>query len=240
MDPLALRYLRAMGIQAWADRNGPGPARAAFVNEHAEPALPGVDDPSTTTASEAGDEAEWAALEEEVRTCTRCALHQSRSRAVFGTGSRHAGLMVIGEAPGADEDRQGLPFVGRAGQLLNEMLAAIGLPREAVYIANILKSRPPGNRDPLPEEVAACEGFLRRQVALVRPRVILAVGRIAAQHLLGTDQRVGSLRGRVHQHAATPLVVTYHPSYLLRKPGDKRKAWEDLLLAASLLRQSGR
>ncbi|MDX9740538.1 MAG: uracil-DNA glycosylase [Gammaproteobacteria bacterium] len=238
MDPLALRYLNAMGIQAWADRNRPPtPARPAFIDADV---LPGMDGLSTAVPT-SDDESEWAALEAEVRACTRCDLHRSRKQAVFGAGNRRAGLMVIGEAPGAEEDAQGLPFVGRAGQLLNEMLAAIGLPREAVYIANILKSRPPGNRDPLPEEAAACADFLRRQLALVRPRVILAVGRIAAQQLLASEQRVGALRGRVHEYAGIPLVVTYHPSYLLRTPGDKRKAWEDLLLAARLLRQdSGR
>lgn len=231
MDPLALRYLHAMGIQAWADRSGPAEP-AGIVRE---PGARYVEAPVAPSTKDA--EAEWAALEAEVQACTRCALHNSRNKAVFGTGNRRARLMVIGEAPGADEDRQGLPFVGRAGQLLNEMLAAIGLEREAVYIANILKSRPPGNRDPLPEEAAACSGYLRRQIELVRPSVILAVGRIAAQHLLRTDQRVGSLRGRVHQYEGTPLVVTYHPSYLLRTPEDKRKAWDDLLLAARTLRR---
>jgi uracil-DNA glycosylase family 4 len=233
MDPLALRYLRVMGIQAWADRLEPVEA-AGVLRE--QPGDQYVAAPVAATVTDA--EAEWAALEAEVRACTRCPLHKSRTQAVFGTGNRSARLMVIGEAPGADEDRQGLPFVGRAGQLLNEMLAAIGLPREAVYIANVLKSRPPGNRDPLPEEAAACSGYLRRQIDLVRPGVILAVGRIAAQHLLRTEQRVGALRGRMHHYEGTPLIVTYHPSYLLRSPGEKRKAWSDLLLAARTLRRA--
>jgi DNA polymerase len=141
--------------------------------------------------------------------------------------------MVIGEAPGADEDRQGEPFVGRAGQLLNSMLRAVGLQREQVFIANILKCRPPNNRDPEAGEVAQCLPYLQRQIEFVRPQLLLAVGRIAAQNLLATDTPIGKLRGRVHRFGAahTPLVVTYHPAYLLRSPGEKRKAWEDLKLA---------
>jgi DNA polymerase len=152
---------------------------------------------------------------------------------VFGVGDRRARWMVIGEAPGADEDRQGEPFVGRAGQLLNEMLLAAGVSREQVYIANILKCRPPENRDPKPEESASCEGYLRRQIALVQPGLLLVVGRIAAQKLLATDTPIGKLRGEVHRYgpAGIPVVVTYHPAYLLRSPGQKRKSWEDLCLA---------
>ncbi len=152
---------------------------------------------------------------------------------VFGVGDRRARLMVIGEAPGADEDRQGEPFVGRAGQLLNEMLWAAGLAREQVYIANILKCRPPENRDPKPEESASCEGYLHSQIALVQPDLLLAVGRIAAQNLLKVDTPIGRLRGQVHRYgpAGIPLVVTYHPAYLMRSPGQKRKSWEDLCLA---------
>jgi DNA polymerase len=148
--------------------------------------------------------------------------------------------MVIGEAPGAEEDRRGEPFVGRAGQLLDAMLRSIGLSRDTnVYIANILKSRPPGNRDPRPEEVGACLPFLVRQIELLRPLLLLAVGRVAAQNLLGTDMPLGRLRGRVHRFGElnTPLVVTYHPAYLLRSPADKRKAWEDLKFARSVFRQ---
>jgi DNA polymerase len=149
--------------------------------------------------------------------------------------------MVIGEAPGVDEDRQGEPFVGRAGQLLNAMLSALGLARKDVYIANILKCRPPGNRDPRPEEAAACRPYLSRQIELVVPRVILAVGRISAQNLLGTDVPLGRLRGRIHYlgDGGPPLVVTYHPAYLLRSPEQKAKAWQDLLLAASVVRAPG-
>ncbi|MEO8223783.1 MAG: uracil-DNA glycosylase [Gammaproteobacteria bacterium] len=175
----------------------------------------------------------WNGLEQEALACTKCVLHRTRTRVVFGVGDRRARWMVIGEAPGADEDRQGEPFVGRAGQLLNEMLRAAGLAREQVYIANILKCRPPENRDPKPEETASCEGYLQQQIALVQPGLLLAVGRIAAQNLLREDTPIGRLRGRVHRYgpAGIPLVVTYHPAYLLRSPGQKRKAWEDLCLA---------
>ena len=165
--------------------------------------------------------------------CTGCDLHETRTRTVFGTGNRQADWMIIGEAPGADEDRQGEPFVGRAGQLLTEMLRAAGYQRQDVYITNILKCRPPQNRDPRPGEVASCHAYLQRQVALVRPSLILAVGRIAAHNLLETDTPVGRLRGRVHHfgEGRIPLIVTYHPAYLLRSPLEKRKAWEDLRLA---------
>jgi DNA polymerase len=146
--------------------------------------------------------------------------------------------MVIGEAPGADEDRQGEPFVGRAGKLLDAMLHAIGLPRSEVYIANVLKCRPPGNRNPSLEEAACCDGFLRRQIALVGPKLILSVGGIAARHLLGTDTPVGRLRGAVHEYGEdrVPVLVTYHPAYLLRQPEEKAKTWQDLQQAAQLLR----
>lgn len=180
----------------------------------------------------------WPELEQAVRACTRCALHKTRTQAVFGIGNRQAQWIVIGEAPGADEDRQGEPFVGRAGQLLNSMLKAIRLEREQVYIANILKSRPPENRDPLPEEVTACEPYLKRQIELINPKVILAVGRIAAQNLLKTETKIGALRGQRHIYPGTdiPVVVTYHPAYLLRSPQEKRKAWEDLKLAVRVFK----
>ena len=179
----------------------------------------------------------WAELEEEVRQCTACGLCASRTQTVFGVGDRQTDWLIVGEAPGADEDRQGEPFVGRAGKLLNPMLQAIGLQREQVYIANILKCRPPENRDPAPAEAASCRPFLERQIALIRPRIILAVGRIAAQNLLDTDAQIGKLRGRVHRFgpARIPLVVTYHPAYLLRSPREKRKSWDDLRLARRAL-----
>jgi DNA polymerase len=184
--------------------------------------------------------AQWDALRSEILSCTRCALHSTRTQGVFGVGNPRAQWLVIGEAPGAEEDRRGEPFVGRAGHLLDAMLRAIGLSRATnVYIANVLKSRPPGNRDPKPEEVAACLPYLMRQVALLQPRLMLAVGRIAAQNLLSTDVPLGRLRGKVHHFGElnTPLIVTYHPAYLLRTPGDKRKAWEDLKFARSVFRQ---
>ena len=174
------------------------------------------------------------AIREDIGDCTRCRLaKQGRKQIVFGVGNPRAELMFIGEAPGADEDQQGEPFVGRAGQLLNAMLLAIGLPRETVFIANILKCRPPGNRDPRPEEVARCLPFLQAQIALLKPKIMLAVGRIAAQNLLATDAPLARLRGKLHRfgEAGTPLVITYHPAYLLRTPSDKRKAWEDLKFA---------
>jgi DNA polymerase len=176
---------------------------------------------------------DWAALEAAVRACTRCPLHASRTQGVPGVGNRQADWLLIGEAPGAEEDRRGEPFVGRAGQLLDAMLAAVGRDRSSVYIANVIKSRPPSNRDPLPEEIAACLPFLHRQIALIRPRLVLIVGRVAAQTLLATASPLGRLRGRVHELPGfgIPAVVTYHPAYLLRKPSEKRKAWEDLRLA---------
>ncbi|MCW8906218.1 MAG: uracil-DNA glycosylase [Sedimenticola sp.] len=179
---------------------------------------------------------DWPRLEARVADCDACELHRSRTRTVFGSGSREADLMVIGEAPGADEDRKGEPFVGRAGQLLGAMLAAIGLAREQVYIANILKCRPPGNRDPRADEVVKCHAYLQRQVALVRPKVIVAVGAVAARNLLQRDEPVGRLRGQAHQYRGIPLVVSYHPAYLLRSPEQKAKAWMDLQKAARLIR----
>jgi DNA polymerase len=180
---------------------------------------------------------DWIALEREVLSCTRCPLHRSRTQVVFGVGNPSADWLIIGEAPGVEEDRRGEPFVGRAGQLLNEMLRSVGLTREQVYIANILKCRPPENRDPRPEEVSCCTPYLERQISHIAPRLILAVGRIAAQNLLGVDTPLGRLRGTVH-HFGTggiPVVVTYHPAYLLRSPSQKRKVWEDLLLAQQLV-----
>ena len=180
---------------------------------------------------------DWPALQQTVAACTRCVLHKTRTQTVFGVGNRNAEWLVIGEAPGAEEDARGEPFVGRAGQLLNSMLGAIGLAREQVFIANILKCRPPGNRDPRPEEAGACRPYLERQIDLISPKLILAVGRIAAQNLLATETPIGRLRGRVHSFgtAGRPLIVTYHPAYLLRSPGEKRKAWADLQLAQETL-----
>ena len=172
-------------------------------------------------------------LSAEVAACTRCGLHECRSRTVFGVGDRNARWLLVGEAPGAEEDRQGEPFVGRAGKLLDSMLHAIGLARGQVFIANVLKCRPPDNRVPAPAEVAQCLPYLERQIALLRPSIMLALGSVAAHNLLATDVPVGRLRGHVHAFGSsrTPLIVTYHPAYLLRSPGEKRKAWEDLKFA---------
>jgi DNA polymerase len=180
---------------------------------------------------------DWSDLEATVKTCRRCELCDARTRTVFGSGDQSAKLMIIGEAPGADEDRQGLPFVGRAGQLLTNMLSAIGFARDQVYIANMLKCRPPNNRDPRPEEVAQCRSYLERQIELINPDVILVVGRIAAQNLLQVDAPLGRLRNRRHSLPldGTPVVVTYHPAYLLRQPREKGKTWEDLKLTLNVL-----
>jgi DNA polymerase len=174
----------------------------------------------------------WIPLKAEVKGCTACGLEKTRTQTVFGVGDENADWMLIGEAPGAEEDRLGDPFVGQAGKLLDNMLAAIDLKRGAnVYIANVLKCRPPGNRNPEPNEVAKCTPFLLRQISLIRPKLILAMGRFAAQTLLETDASIASLRGRLHKYAGVPLIVTYHPAYLLRTLPDKAKAWEDLVFA---------
>ena len=175
----------------------------------------------------------WEDLRQRVAECQQCELHQGRKQTVFGVGDHNADWLVIGEAPGAEEDKQGEPFVGRAGKLLNSMLFACGLQREQVFIANILKCRPPNNRDPIPEEVAACSSYLRQQIDLIQPKIILAVGRIAAQNLLHTETPIGKMRGQQYEYADTgiPVVVTYHPAYLLRSPREKRKSWQDLQMA---------
>jgi DNA polymerase len=232
------RYLDALGIEHWVPRAAalPAPVAPEAVVAPVTPRAPGA----PVAAPVAGSLPGWSELESEVAACTQCPLHAGRTQTVFGVGNRLAEWMVIGEAPGAEEDRQGEPFVGRAGQLLNAMLRAIDLPRAEVFIANILKCRPPNNRDPEAAEVACCLGYLQRQIALVRPRMLLVVGRIAAQNLLATDAPLGTLRGQVHRfgEAGTPVVVTYHPAYLLRSPGEKRKAWEDLKLARRAFRET--
>ncbi|MCG5073539.1 uracil-DNA glycosylase family protein [Paraburkholderia tagetis] len=183
---------------------------------------------------------DWDALAERVASCTRCRLCEKRTNTVFGVGDRAAEWMLIGEAPGENEDRLGEPFVGQAGKLLDNMLRALSLARgENVYIANVIKCRPPGNRNPEPDEVARCEPYLQRQVALVKPKIIVALGRFAAQSLLKTDGSIASLRGRVHQYEGVPVIVSYHPAYLLRSLHDKSKAWADLCLARDTLRAAG-
>ena len=170
-----------------------------------------------------------------VASCTRCPLHRTRTNSVPGEGDPQAKLMLIGEGPGETEDRLGRPFVGRAGELLDKLLAAIDLPRSAVYIANIVKSRPPQNRKPLPDEVAACIPFLHRQIAIVRPKVILALGGTAGESLLGVRKSLTELRNKVHRYAGTPLIVTYHPAALLRNPNWKKPTWDDVRIARQLL-----
>ena len=178
----------------------------------------------------------WIPLKAAVSGCTKCALHATRTQTVFGVGDENADWMLIGEAPGAEEDRLGDPFVGQAGKLLDNMLAALGLSRrENVYIANVLKCRPPGNRNPAPEEVEQCSPHLLAQIGLVKPKLILAMGRFAAQTLLKSDASIASLRGKVHAYAGVPLIVTYHPAYLLRTLEDKAKAWEDLVFARKVM-----
>jgi len=175
---------------------------------------------------------DWLQLKQAVRECVACQLHTKRTQTVFGVGDEAADWLFIGEGPGAEEDARGEPFVGQAGRLLDNMLAAIGLRRgQDVYIANIVKCRPPGNRTPEPAEAHACEGYLQRQIALLRPRLLIALGKTAASNLLNTEASIGSLRGRVHQCHGLPLIVTYHPAYLLRSLVDKAKAWEDLCFA---------
>lgn len=203
----------------------PRPASAAAGGQAARAAVPDV------------ELLDLDALREQVLACTACGLCNGRRQAVFGTGAQPARWMVVGEAPGEQEDRQGLPFVGRSGQLLDAMLASVGMSREeGVFIANVIKCRPPGNRNPKPEEIAACSPYLMRQIALLKPERILVLGRFAAQALLGTDATIGSLRGRLHtvktDGREIPVVVSYHPAYLLRSPGEKARSWQDLRLAA--------
>lgn len=221
MDPRRVAALGAMGIPVWVRR--------------------GQEDPAPEQDEIPPAEMDWSRLEAAVAGCLRCELHAGRTRTVFGVGNREADWMIIGEAPGAEEDRRGEPFVGRAGKLLDSMLAALGLDRGKVFIANVLKCRPPENRDPRPEEVRACAPYLQRQIELVAPRLILAVGRVAAQRLLETDTSLGRLRGRTHRFGTTdvPVLVTYHPAYLLRRPEAKADAWRDLVMAAAIVKGSG-
>jgi len=212
-------YLEAMGIDVWVPRGQ-------------EDIEPDIEAPVVSA-----DGLDWNALRDCVAGCTRCDLHASRTQTVFGVGNPDADWMFIGEAPGAEEDRRGEPFVGRAGKLLDEMLRTVGLSRDGVFIANILKCRPPNNRDPKVEEAAACRGYLERQIELVAPEIIIAVGRVAAQNLLGTDAPVGRMRGKRHSLGDVPLIVTYHPAYLLRSPSQKRKAWDDLCMARNIIRE---
>lgn len=197
------------------------PARKAFS---AQPQIGAVIVPAERAAA-------LQMIREDIGDCTRCALHKGRNKIVFADGSPTARLMFVGEGPGADEDAQGLPFVGRAGQLLNNMIAAMGLKREEVYIANVVKCRPPGNRTPEPDEANTCSPFLFRQIDVVRPQVLVALGATAATYLLGQRQPLAGLRGRVHAFRGCQLIVTYHPAFLLRDPRQKKEAWADLQIA---------
>jgi len=218
------------------------PAAPARALSGADPAPHSVessqDAPQTPGIAREGRIArmDWTALKSVVPGCTACALHKTRTQTVFGVGDEKANWLLVGEAPGADEDRIGEPFVGQAGKLLDAMLAAIGLERTVnVYIANVLKCRPPGNRNPEPGEVSQCSPHLLRQIELIQPKLILAMGRFAAQTLLVTEASIASLRGRVHKYHGVPLIVTYHPAYLLRTLPDKAKAWQDLLFAVKTM-----
>jgi uracil-DNA glycosylase family 4 len=239
---LRREYLDALGLKSWTLRTAHGSADApslviASRAQSAAPAARSAPSPvrDVSATREAG--ADWEELRARVAACTRCSLSATRTQTVFGVGNPHADWLIVGEAPGAEEDRRGEPFVGRAGQLLNSMLHAIGLAREQVYIANVLKCRPPGNRDPGATEAAECLPYLERQIALLKPKIMLAVGRIAAQNLLRTEKTLGALRQQVHRFGLSqvPLVVTYHPAYLLRTPTEKRKAWEDLKFARDVI-----
>jgi uracil-DNA glycosylase family 4 len=218
-----LQYLEAMGIDVWLPRASV-PSRQPLSSE----VVPNDAEPETTTESTTD---KWVALQTEVAKCTKCTLCKTRTQTVFGAGNKQADWMLVGEAPGQHEDEQGQPFVGNAGLLLTEMLRAMGLTREEVFITNILKCRPPNNRDPHAEEVESCNDYLQRQQKLIQPKIILAVGRIAAQTLLKTDEPLARLRSKVHTFNNTPVVVVYHPAYLLRSLSEKRKAWLDLQLA---------
>ncbi len=211
-------------------------ARPAPTAAQAPTAVPVV--PIAVDEGAAPRVAELAALASVAAGCTRCRLAEGRTKVVFGAGNPNAELMFVGEGPGAEEDRQGLPFVGAAGELLTKIIQAIEKTREEVYIANIVKCRPPGNRDPQPDEIAACRGYLDKQIALVRPRILVALGRVAAQTLLGNDSPIGRMRGQWFQVEGIPTMVTYHPAALLRNPALKRPTWEDMQQVRDFLRTS--
>lgn len=242
-----LEILRKIEIERWKFRaataapDSPEPVRqepAKPAPAAAQPPAPAVQ-PAAPNAMDGDAGQSLARVEQEVSVCRNCALHESRTHTVFGCGSAAADWLFVGEAPGQHEDLQGQPFVGRAGKLLDMMIAALGMTREQVFIANVLKCRPPQNRDPLPAEIEQCEVYLHRQLALIKPKVIVALGRISAQALLKTGEPLGKLRGRVYQYGRDdiPLVATYHPAYLLRSPGQKAAAWEDLWRAKMIVEE---
>ena len=246
-----IQKLQVMGITVWQER---GKRESAVVAEQRDEKLSVNRAPASDARPESQpasvqratpdapmpdvSHSDWQQLRAAVSSCTACGLCETRTQTVFGVGLEEADVMVIGEAPGAEEDRRGEPFVGRAGQLLDQMLLSVGLRRGDVFIANVLKCRPPGNRDPHVDEAAQCSAYLNRQIALIKPRVLIAVGRIAAQRLLQTNASLARLRGKIHHYGENkvPLVVTYHPAYLLRSPDQKRKAWEDLLMSQQVLK----
>ena len=235
-------YLRAIGIDVWRVRTTKAPAiEVAEVQPDAVVAQAEVETPVKSSTQEvdvtAFADMKWAELKETALNCKNCVLSQRRNKVVFGAGSETADLMFIGEGPGAEEDAQGLPFVGRAGQLLTSMIEALGFQREEVYIANVVKCRPPNNRDPSPGEAASCSPYLHRQIELISPKVIVALGRVSAQLLLKTDTPFGYLRGKEYKYSDTEinLVVTYHPAYLVRRLTEKKKAWDDLWRVKQML-----
>ncbi len=224
-----LYYLEQMGVQTWLSNQHVAESENIEVQEHVQ-AIAIQENLSVEQQHAASSLDE---LKQTVSNCTKCELHRPRTQTVFGVGHPAADWLIIGEAPGADEDRIGEPFVGRAGQLLTSMLRAMGLAREEVFIANILKCRPPNNRDPQANEINSCGSYLRQQIELIQPKIILVVGRIAAQSLLNVDTPIGKMRGQkfIYQDTDIPVVATYHPAYLLRSPQQKRSAWEDLKFA---------
>ena len=242
-------HLDAIGIPVWVRRRGASaacrvdvPHETAGTEAVPAPAAGQANVSLATTGTESSPPPASSvldAIDAQVRACRKCELHRTRTNTVFGVGRPGADCMFIGEAPGAEEDARGEPFVGRAGRLLDAMLAAIGLGRGDVYIANIVKCRPPRNRDPQAGEIAACSGYLRRQIEAVSPRLLVAAGRVAAQSLLSTTQSIGHLRGRTFRYGEDrlPVVVMYHPAYFLRSPLEKRKAWDDLVRLRSMLSQ---
>jgi DNA polymerase len=258
LDARQRAMLAEMGVRVWAPKPAPAQVPAMVAQEpvalvaaalaprpvavaapEAAPALAPAPPTQTRSASPVAT-LDWSALRDAVAGCRACGLCQGRTQTVFGVGDEQADWMIVGEAPGENEDLQGEPFVGAAGQLLDNMLKAVGRSRtgqgtQGAYIANVLKCRPPANRNPQPDEVAQCEPYLARQVALVKPKVIVAMGRFAVQALLKTNEPIGRLRGQVHHYEGVPVIVSYHPAYLLRTPTDKGKAWADLCLAMAQL-----
>ncbi len=256
VSPRQARYLDALGVTRYERRvagervsaepalaamaEAPQPFTAPAGNTQPVAAAPVAPGPAIATVPAADPALAWPELIAQIAACTACGLSRTRQHTVPGVGDRQADWLIVGEAPGADEDATGEPFVGRAGKLLDAMLRAVGLSRQrGVYITNIVKCRPPGNRDPAPDEAGACAGYLERQIALINPRLILAVGKVAAHNLLGSEEPMGRLRGKVWHWRGTdlPVVATYHPAYLLRSPLEKRKAWDDLCLAQDVYRR---